>query len=112
MAKVPCPRCAGSGSVDQNNLVSLRKAKGVAQRDVAAMLGLKQPTYSKIEMGRQELRVSQIDKLSAYFGATVTEIMGLSPLAKAPRSARPAPKESLNASAARRAAVAKKNRRT
>jgi len=52
-----------------------RKAKGLAQEQVANVIGVSRPTYTAIEAGKQELSAEEIQKLAKFYSVTVDELL-------------------------------------
>jgi transcriptional regulator with XRE-family HTH domain len=46
-------------------IISLRKASGLSQREFAMLLGMKQPQLARIESGKQSPKLETIVKLAA-----------------------------------------------
>lgn len=57
------------------SLASLRKGKGLSQKEVAAALGISQATYSTYERGRTEPPAELMIRLSFFYGVSVDVIM-------------------------------------
>lgn len=58
---------------------SLRKAKGVSQKQAAAELGVKQALLSHYENGIRECGLDFLIKLSEYYEVSTDELLGLTP---------------------------------
>ena len=58
-----------------------RNKCSLSQEEVAAQLGITRPTYSQIEQGERELKVSEATKLAGLFGMTLEQLLA----AKAPK---------------------------
>lgn len=56
-------------------IVALREARGVSQRDLAAVLGLDQSAVSRIEKGERGLAVAELAGIAEHLGATVDSIL-------------------------------------
>jgi DNA-binding XRE family transcriptional regulator len=52
-------------------IISLRKASGLSQREFATLLGMKQPQLARIESGKQSPKLETIVKLAAGAGYKV-----------------------------------------
>jgi transcriptional regulator with XRE-family HTH domain len=61
-----------------DNIKKLRDDKGLMQKEVAAEIGLKPAHYNKLEKGLIEPSVEVLDKLAAFYGVTIDEIVHLS----------------------------------
>jgi len=61
-----------------DNIKSLREDKGLMQKEIATEIGLKPAHYNKLEKGLIEPSVEVLDKLSAFYGITIDEIVHLS----------------------------------
>ena len=48
------------------NLRKFRKAKGIKQGEVAAHLGIRQPSYSLLERGKNEISLAQLFKIADF----------------------------------------------
>lgn len=57
------------------NIRRLREEKGMLQKEVAAETGLGISHYSKIENGQREASVELLDKLAAFYGITIDQIV-------------------------------------
>lgn len=71
---------------------SLRKAKGVSQKQAATELGVKQALLSHYENGIRECGLDFLIKLAAYYEVTTDELLGLTP-----KNQNALPKETVNA---------------
>ncbi len=58
------------------NLKQARKAKGLTQKEVAAMLGKYQPDYSEYETGKIELDYAKIVFLCEKLDITPNDLFG------------------------------------
>ena len=56
---------------------SLRRAKGISQKQAAAELGIKQALLSHYENGIRECGLDFLIKLSAYYEVSTDELLGL-----------------------------------
>ena len=56
---------------------SLRRAKGISQKQAAAELGIKQALLSHYENGLRECGLDFLIKLSAYYEVSTDELLGL-----------------------------------
>lgn len=59
-------------------LKELRAARGLLQKDVAAVLGIDRTTYVKYEKGQSEPSFDILTKLADYFGVSVDYLLGKS----------------------------------
>ena len=59
-----------------NNLKILRKRKGVAQKDIAVILGVTTSAYGQYETGARSMNPDILAKLSDYFGVSIDTILG------------------------------------
>lgn len=57
-----------------NNLRSARRAKGMTQKEAAAVLGKYQPDYSQYEMGKIELDYEKIVVLCKLYDITPNDL--------------------------------------
>lgn len=57
-------------------LKMLRSARGVLQKDIAALLGIDRTTYVKYEKGVSEPSIETLLKLADYFGVSVDFLLG------------------------------------
>ena len=53
-------------------IIKLREEKGVSQRQLAALTGIKQPAIARLESGRSAPSITTIKKLLAHLGYTLT----------------------------------------
>lgn len=65
-------------------LKELRTARGLLQKDVAAVLGIDRTTYVKYEKGQSEPSFDILAKLADYFGVSVDYLLGKTDIKKAP----------------------------
>lgn len=61
----------------KNNIRELRKAKGLRQEDLAAVLGVTRQTIIAIENNKYDPSLELAIKISNYFGITVNGIFTL-----------------------------------
>ena len=52
--------------------IRLREEKGISQRQLAALTGIKQPAIARLESGRSAPSITTIKKLLAPLGYTLT----------------------------------------
>ena len=57
------------------HIKTLRKERGLQQKEVAVEVGIDQSNYSKIENGRREPSVTVLKKLADLFGVSVDYII-------------------------------------
>lgn len=57
------------------NIKEIREKKGLLQKELAAELGLDKSSYSKLEKGLREVKVSELQKLSKHFDMTIDQIV-------------------------------------
>ena len=55
----------------------LREDRDMSQRDIAALLGMKQPQYFRYEQGYRDLPTDVLIRLSEIFGVSTDYILGL-----------------------------------
>ena len=60
----------------QKNLVTLRKLHRMTQRDVAARLGVSQPSYIRYENGTSEPTIENLIKLADLFDVSLDYLCG------------------------------------
>lgn len=60
------------------NIKKLREDKNLMQKEVAAEIGLKPAHYNKIEKGLVEPSVEVLDKLAAFYGISIDDIVHFS----------------------------------
>lgn len=58
------------------NIERLRKQRKITQEQMAKMLGLSRPTYINMENGEREPSASELEKLAAIFGVSISELLG------------------------------------
>jgi putative transcriptional regulator len=58
----------------KNNIVRLRKERGVTQADLAFALNVTRQTVSSLETGRYKPSIDLAFKLSRFFGLPIEEI--------------------------------------
>ncbi|MBO7389915.1 MAG: helix-turn-helix transcriptional regulator [Clostridia bacterium] len=64
------------GEIVGENLKQARKAKGLTQKEVAAMLGKYQPDYSEYETGKIELDYAKIVFLCEKLDISPNDLFG------------------------------------
>ncbi len=64
------------GKIVGENLKQARRAKGLTQKDVAALLGKYQPDYSEYETGKIELDYEKIVFLCEKLDVTPNDLFG------------------------------------
>jgi len=57
------------------NIKKIREQKGLLQKQIASHLDLDKSSYSKLEKGLREVKVSELQKLSSIFGMTLDQIV-------------------------------------
>jgi transcriptional regulator with XRE-family HTH domain len=57
------------------NISSIREAKGIKQYQVAEMLGIEPPNYSRLEKRGDKLTVEQLEKIAVALGVSVKELL-------------------------------------
>lgn len=65
-----------------NIVKELRKRAGLGQKEVAAMIGVAQPTVSEWENQKKDPSGERLEKLSEIFGVSKNEILQIVPLGK------------------------------
>lgn len=60
-----------------NRIYMARKNKDLKQRDVCAVLGINQSSYSALELGKRDLTVAELFVLSDIFNVSVNWLLGL-----------------------------------
>lgn len=108
-----CPRCGGTGEVQESNLFKLRQARQMTQQQVANAVGLAQGNFARLENPvYPRMRWDTANKLSQFFGVGIAVIAGRDPLPapKPARAKRPPPAGAVSKSRAHRAAVKTANR--
>lgn len=61
-----------------DKIKKIREDKGLMQKGVAAEIGLKPAHYNKIEKGMVEPSVEVLDKLAAFYGISIDDIVHFS----------------------------------
>lgn len=61
----------------KKRLLELRKDKGLTQQAVANMLGIDRSNYSKYELGKLEINIDMLRKLSKFYEVSTDYILGL-----------------------------------
>ena len=54
----------------------LRLEKGETQIKVSTVLGIEQSYYSKIELGKHEIRIKDLIRIAEYFNVSLDYIVG------------------------------------
>lgn len=57
------------------NISSIREAKGIKQYQVAEILGIEPPNYSRLEKRGDKLTIEQLEKISVALGVSVKELL-------------------------------------
>ena len=57
------------------NIQTIRKSLGLLQKEVALELNLDKSSYSKVEKGMREVKVSELKTLSSLFNMTIDDII-------------------------------------
>ena len=60
-------------------LKALRESRGLYQKDMAALLDLRQNAYSHYETGRAEPSIANLCRLADFFGIRIDELVGHAP---------------------------------
>ena len=63
------------GEVGMNNVRKLRISKGIQQKELAIIIGVKQPTVSEWELNKKDPSGERLLKLAEYFGVDIDEIV-------------------------------------
>ena len=59
------------------NLIELRKEKGFTQQEIANYLQIDRSNYSKYELGKLEINIDMLRKLSKLYDVSTDYILGL-----------------------------------
>lgn len=65
---------AGGKLRRMNNVASIRKAKGLSQTDLAEMVGVEQPTISKLERGNESITLRTIKAVADALQVSVYDL--------------------------------------
>lgn len=65
---------------NKNNLYTIRKQKGLSQKDIAEMLGVSYQQISFLENGDRQLTDAWLERLSKALNCTKAEILGEAPV--------------------------------
>lgn len=65
-----------------NRLITLRKERGVLQKDIAKEIGITAAAYSLYEKGKREPSLGTIQKMADYFNVSTDYLIGIEPLQK------------------------------
>lgn len=60
----------------EQQIETIRKARGLTQEEVAQAIGVSRPSYIKIETGEKELTLSQAEALATTFHLSMEELFG------------------------------------
>ena len=63
-----------------SNIKKIREQKGVSQEYMAIMLGMKQPSYSRIESSEANLSIEQLQKIADTLETDITDFLDSSRL--------------------------------
>lgn len=58
-------------------LRDLREDNDCTQKDIARLLGMKQPQYSRYESGQRDVPTAVLIRLSEYYNTSVDYILGI-----------------------------------
>lgn len=58
-----------------NRIMELRKIKGLSQTELAKSIGISRPSLSKIEMGKRNIDILELHKLSQVLGFSIDEFL-------------------------------------
>lgn len=64
---------------NKNNLYTIRKQKGLSQKDIAEMLGVSYQQISFLENGDRQLTDAWLERLSKALNCTKAELLGEAP---------------------------------
>lgn len=65
-------------------LLKLRKARGLKQRDMSKMLGISTSAYGFYEQGKREPELKTLEKLADFFDVSVDALLGRAPVLTLP----------------------------
>lgn len=65
-----------------NNLKLYRKKLGKSQKDIADYLGMTQAAYGNYELGKRQIGVEILSKLSDYYGVSIDDLVGRNDIGK------------------------------
>jgi len=74
-SQVPRPAAVTYAVIVGRIVLRRRKALGRNQVDVANSLGISQGAYSKMETGETPITLEVLQRISAFFGCTPTEVL-------------------------------------
>ena len=57
---------------------NLRELKGLSAKELAEILDINQSTYSKLENDKKSISVSELRRITKFFGVTADYIIGIS----------------------------------
>ena len=57
------------------NIKAFRINRGWAQRDIAILMGISTPAFSKIETGHTDLNFSRIEQIACIFGISTVQLL-------------------------------------
>lgn len=63
-------------SMRHYKLYTIRREKGILQRDVAKFLGIHQQTYHQKENGKRDFTLKEVRLLAKYFDCTLDDLFG------------------------------------
>lgn len=81
MAKVPCPRCLGKGTVDIESVTfgdcvrQRREALLLTQERLAEKVGLSRAQVANIESGRVDTTMSKLAKFAEALGCSQKDLL-------------------------------------
>ena len=59
----------------KNNIVKIRKEKGISQKQLSKIMGIQEPMLCEIEKGRKDPRISTVKRISAALSVTVDNLI-------------------------------------
>ncbi|RKL65800.1 hypothetical protein CR203_18225 [Salipaludibacillus neizhouensis] len=59
----------------KDNLINLRKERGMSQRDLAGDIGLSQSFINMIEQGKRDLHIKTLHKIATYYDVQIHDLV-------------------------------------
>ena len=57
------------------NIIAIRKLKGLSQKDMAQKIGIAQSSYSRVEQGKTDLTLSKLSEIAGIFDMTLKDLI-------------------------------------
>ena len=65
------------------NIIAIRKLKGLSQKDLAQKIGIAQSNYARIEQKKSDITLKRLHKIAGIFNMTFKDLINWQPSEKA-----------------------------